>query len=65
MSDFGSSFSTWLLLRMYGALTAVVVVLVVASFTFEEVVNRSTVSGIVGLWVLVTVYALVSRLREE
>lgn len=64
MSDSGSSFSTWLLLRMYGALTAVALLLVVASFTFEAVVNQSTVTAIVGLWALVTVYALVSRLRD-
>jgi hypothetical protein len=59
----GSSFSTWLLLRMYGALTAVALLLVVASFAFDGVINESTVTAIVGLWALVTVYGLVSRLR--
>lgn len=61
--DDGSSFSTWLLLRMYGALTVVTLLLVVASYAFEGAVNRSTVLAIVGLWALVSVYGLVSRLR--
>lgn len=61
----GSSFSAWLLLRMYGALTAVALLLVVASFAFEGVINESTALAVVGLWVLVTVYALVSRLRGK
>ena len=61
--DDGSSFSTWLLLRMYGGLTAVVLVLTVVSLAFPEVINRSTVTAIAGLWALVTVYGLVSRVR--
>lgn len=57
----GSSFSAWLLVRMYGALTAVALLLVVASFAFEGIINESTAQAVVGLWVLVTVYALISR----
>ena len=61
----GSSFSSWILVRAYGALTTVVLLVLVASFVFETVVNQTTALGIAGLWVLMTVYAIVSRLSPE
>lgn len=61
----GSSFSRWIFVRFYGALTTVVLLVLVASFVFESVVNRTTSLAIAGLWVLVTVYALVSRWSQE
>ena len=61
----GSSFSRWILLRVYGGLTVAVLLVLVASYVFESVVNQTTAQAIAGLWLLITVYGLVSRWSQK